>query len=41
VVSIVGDGYQYKRDYFYLELDRLYHKKGLQKFWDEEDKPWD
>lgn len=36
VTSIVGRRYIYRRDYFYHDLDALYQKKGLKKYWDED-----
>jgi len=39
VVSVVGEKYLLKRDYFYQDLMKLYQKKGIEKFWDDEDFP--
>jgi hypothetical protein len=35
IVSIVGEKYRVKRDYFFQDLMKLYHKKGLTQFWEE------
>ncbi|MCE1245549.1 MAG: hypothetical protein LWY06_02770 [Firmicutes bacterium] len=38
IVSIVGEKYRVKRDYFFQDLMKLYHKKGLAQFWDDGNK---
>lgn len=37
VVSVVGEKYRYKKDYFYKDLAILYQKKGLEKYWDDDE----
>jgi len=37
VVSIVGEKYRHKKNFFYRDLAILYKKKGFEKFWDDDE----